>query len=58
MTHNRLTFAKSHDRNFHPTPKFTVAIDKRATLLGRQVKMAPARYHFFDDVASMTYTFL
>jgi hypothetical protein len=48
-----LTFAKS-DPDAQPTPKSTVAIDTRATMLHRLAKMAGARSHLFDDVGFMT----
>jgi hypothetical protein len=53
-----LTFTESHDPSFQPTPTSTEAIDNRAPQLRRQAKMAKAGNHLFDDVASMTYTFL
>jgi hypothetical protein len=53
-----LTFTESHDPDIQPTPKSEMAIDNRATLLRHQAKLAEAGNHLFDDVASMTYTFL
>jgi hypothetical protein len=58
MNYDRPTSAKSHDRDFHPTPESRVATDKRATLLRRPAERGQERNHLFDDVASMTYTFL
>ena len=54
----QLTFTESHDPDIQPTPKSAMAIDNRATPLRQEAKLAEAGNHLFDDVASMTYTFL